>query len=211
MLADTATANINGYGLTSILTAALIAIGVKSTAVAVLLRNIVTRDVAKYTMASSPLGPTSPNPSSRKPEMAAVIPVLSKATDIGIIDAISTTLLQFILEYASSMLRRHPVTTISTAATSTAATEGIMSSTITMTIASIIMAASGALLSRVTLASLLPGCPTRTKSSVKSSRADMFFHVPCIRRASPECSLTSFMSSLMLYSPDLLIPKTFTP
>ncbi len=44
-LAETVTANRNGYGLTPSPAAALIAIGAKSTAVAVLLINIVTREV----------------------------------------------------------------------------------------------------------------------------------------------------------------------
>lgn len=47
ILAATATANINGYGLTPIPIAACIAIGANNTAVAVLLTNIVSKDVQK--------------------------------------------------------------------------------------------------------------------------------------------------------------------
>lgn len=56
ILAAIATANKNGYGLTPIPIAACIDIGANNTAVAVLLINIVSKDVQKYMPASRAYG-----------------------------------------------------------------------------------------------------------------------------------------------------------
>ena len=65
MLAARVTAKSMGSGLTPSSTDALMAIGAISTAVAVLLINIVSREVVKYIPQSNAMGPTVPSEATR--------------------------------------------------------------------------------------------------------------------------------------------------
>ena len=110
--------------------------------------------------------------------MASEVPVFSSATDIGSMAAISTMLSQLIVRYASSTLRRHPHSTIRTAAISTAATAGTQLNTMAAIISSMMPAASGALCVRVTLDASASGWPTTTHSKVFSLRRAISAQVP---------------------------------
>ena len=76
------------------------------------------------------------------------------------------------------MLRRHPVSTMNTAASSTAATPGMTSSTMSSIMPAMMRAAIGAFRSSVTRAARFSGCPNSTNSSVYSSRAVILSQVP---------------------------------
>jgi hypothetical protein len=97
MLAATVTAKRNALGLTPISNAACKAIGAKSTAVAVLLKNSVRNEVVRYIPASTAIGPYGPSPDTIPPDMAAEVPVFSMAVANGIIAAKSTILSQLIV------------------------------------------------------------------------------------------------------------------
>ena len=73
------------------------AMGAISTAVAVLLINMVSSDVAKYMPASNKVGPIEPSDSTKDLEMMAETPVFSSAIDMGIMAAISTILSQLMV------------------------------------------------------------------------------------------------------------------
>ena len=73
------------------------AIGAISTAVAVLLINIVSRDVAIYNPASMAVGPAEPRLSANVCETADDTPVFWSAVDKGIIAAMSTMLSQLMV------------------------------------------------------------------------------------------------------------------
>ena len=77
----------------------------------------------------------------------AEAPVLVRATDMGIMAAMSTMLSQLMVLYAASTVRKQPVRIISTAAISTAVTgaTGMKSNTIMATMATMTAAATGAL------------------------------------------------------------------
>lgn len=145
--AATVTAKRNGIGLTPTPKAHCRAIGAISTAVTVLLINIVIIDVAKYTAANATYVPLEPKVLTIKSAIAVDTPVFSNAVDIGSIAAKSTMVCQLIVLYAASTLRTQPVMTINIAASSTAVTgaTGIESTTIMTIIANMISAAMGAL------------------------------------------------------------------
>ena len=92
ILAPTATANIKAWGCKPNDKAVLIAMGAKSTAVAVLLMNIVISEVVKYTPAKSIYGLLSPKLPTNAFDTKADTPVFSKANAIGSIPAMSTIL-----------------------------------------------------------------------------------------------------------------------
>ena len=92
MLAPRVTAKRKGRGLTPTSMAALMAIGAISTAVAVLLMNIVSREVVKYMPQSNAMGPTQPKSDTSEWLTSADVPVFSSAVAMGIMAAISTTL-----------------------------------------------------------------------------------------------------------------------
>ena len=191
--------------------AALMAIGAISTAVAVLLINIVSNDVVKYMPQSKAIGPMSPNADTSPWLTIAETPVFSSAVAIGIMAAMRTMLSQLMVLYAASTLRKHPVTTISKPAAMTAVTGaiGMKSNTITAIIASIIIAASGALYVRATRSAISFGCPISNQSSSSVSIFDMFSHRPCTSSVSPALSFTSGRFSV-IYSRLRFTPSTFT-
>ena len=145
--AATETAKRKGIGLTPTPIAHCMAIGAISTAVTVLLINIVIIEVAKYTAANATYVPLEPNVLTIKSAIAVDTPVFSSAVDIGSIAAKSTMVCQLIVLYAASTLRTHPVMTINIAASNTAVTgaTGIESTTIITIMAIMISAAIGAL------------------------------------------------------------------
>ena len=112
-----------------------------------LLINIVSNEVVKYTPQSNAPGPTEPRADTSEWETIAETPVFSKATDIGIMAAMRIILSQFMVLYAASTFLKHPQITINNAATVTAVTGamGMKSKTIAATIANIMTAAKGAL------------------------------------------------------------------
>ena len=109
--------------------------------------NIVMKEVVKYIPAISSMGLYPPSVETSEPEIHSETPVFCSATDIGIIAAMSTMLSQLIVLYAASTLRKQPVSTISRPAIITAVTGamGMKSNTMTAIIASMIIAATGAL------------------------------------------------------------------
>ena len=144
-LAPSVTAKSIGIGLTSMLMAHFMAMGAISTAVAVLLMNMVSSDVAKYIAASITVGWKPPSDLSNDADTHVEMPVFSKAMDIGIMAAMSIILSQFIVLYAASTLRKQPVSTVSNPAITTAVTGATMLNAIVTIIAIIITAAIGAL------------------------------------------------------------------
>ena len=144
-LAPNVTAKSMGTGLTPMLMAHFMAIGAMSTAVAVLLMNIVSNEVAKYIAASITVGWKPPNELSNEDDTHPEIPVFSKAVDIGIIAAMSMMLSQLMVLYAASTLRKHPVNTVKRPAIMTAVTGATMLNAIAAIIPIIITAATGAL------------------------------------------------------------------
>ena len=97
MLAPNVTAKRYGTGLQSICMALCMAIGAMSTAVAVLLMNIVISDVVKYMPAMSTVGPYMPNPVASELDISSDVPVFSSACDIGSMAAMSTMLSMFMV------------------------------------------------------------------------------------------------------------------
>ena len=144
MLAPSVTANRNGVGFTPTCMALCNAMGAKSTAVAVLLMNMVMSDVAKYIPASNMCGPNPPRLLTKVLEMNSDAPVFSSAIDMGIMAAMSTIDSQLMVLYAASTLRKQPVSTINTAAIITAVTgaTGMKSNTIMATISAMMAAAT---------------------------------------------------------------------
>ena len=97
MLAATVTANKNGTGLTPICPALCNAIGAISTAVTVLLINIVINDVVKYTPAIKAKGPYAPRPLTIVPDIYSDAPVFSNANYMGNMAANNTIVSQLIV------------------------------------------------------------------------------------------------------------------
>lgn len=97
MLAPRVTAKSMGNGLTPNSNDADMAIGAMSTAVAVLLINMVRSEVVKYNPQSNATGPTCPSEETRVWLTSADTPVFSKAVAMGIMAAISTTLSQLMV------------------------------------------------------------------------------------------------------------------
>lgn len=97
MLAANVTAIRNGNGLTPTAVALLMAIGATSTAVAVLLMNMVRTAVVRYMPPIRAMGPASPSHATSVWLTSSVAPVFSRAKDMGIMAAISTTLSQFMV------------------------------------------------------------------------------------------------------------------
>ena len=95
--AATVTAKRNGMGLTPMPTAHCKAMGAISTAVTVLLMNIVINDVAKYTAPSATYGLLVPKVLTMNSAIMADTPVFSRAVDIGNMAANSTIVCQLIV------------------------------------------------------------------------------------------------------------------
>ena len=73
------------------------AMGAIRTAVAVLLINMVINEVVKYIPANRAVGPNPPRPLTKLLEMYSLTPVFSRASDIGIMAAMSTMLSQLMV------------------------------------------------------------------------------------------------------------------
>ena len=95
--AATVTAKRKGIGLTPIPIAHCSAMGAMSTAVTVLLMNMVMIEVAKYTAANATWGLLPPKVLTINSAMALDTPVFSNAVDIGSMAAKSTIVCQLMV------------------------------------------------------------------------------------------------------------------